>query len=64
MFRCAFALLLLLGAAFLVGCGSGGVSDEDRVPEGAADTSDPTAVNMGSVAPGAANKAAPGPPGN
>ncbi|MCA9203364.1 MAG: hypothetical protein KDA59_09985 [Planctomycetales bacterium] len=47
----------------IAGCGKD-FNDPNRVPEGAADTSDPSAVNMGQVQPGAPKSATPGPPGN
>ena len=57
-------VLCLFALPFAVGCGPN-VNDASRVPEGAADTSDPSAVNMGGgVAPGAPSSAQSGPSGN
>lgn len=58
-----FVCLVCLSTLLIAGCGKN-FSDPSRVPEGAADTSDPSAVNMGQVQPGAPNSAKPGPPGN
>lgn len=59
MFRFTLAACLLTVA---IGCGTD-VYDTDRIPEGAPDTSDPSAVKMEMDAPsGAPRGAQPGPP--
>jgi hypothetical protein len=62
MRKFVLAVTLFSASVGLVGCGPS-VDDPGRVPEGAADTSDPTKVNMGVVAPGAPGKAQAGPSG-
>lgn len=60
MFRLILAASVLCFA--LTGCGTN-VDDPARVPAGAADTSDPSSVNMGTAAPGAPAGAQAGPSG-